>query len=118
MFSGVPIATERLALCLRTQRRIGSAHALEHLRALTAAMHAISDPLADQLAIDALLELVDAGLEAIALAVAADRLDAPSTARAEAELSAARFRLWELERLHTRLTMASQRVLAVSTIGR
>lgn len=37
MFDQVPVAVERLALCLETQRRIGASHTLLHLRRLVAA---------------------------------------------------------------------------------
>ena len=37
MFDQVPVALERLALCLEKQRRIGATHALLHLRRLAAA---------------------------------------------------------------------------------
>src|SRR4029079_16978750 len=36
MFDQVPVAVERLAVCLETQRRIGASHALLHLRRLAA----------------------------------------------------------------------------------
>ena len=36
MFDQVPVAVERLALCLEMQRRIGASHALLHLRRLAA----------------------------------------------------------------------------------
>ena len=93
MFSEVPTATDRLALCLRTQRRIGAAHALLHLRHLVAACLRAGDDsrmLASTLA-RPLKELDDA--------LATDRLDARAMAKAEAGLSMVRFRLWELERL-------------------
>jgi len=101
MFSEVSIATDRLALCLRTQRRIGAAHALLHLRRLAAAcvheneargrrnendMRRVASALASPFK-----ELDDA--------LAADRLDTRSIAEAEARLSFVRFQLWQLERL-------------------
>jgi hypothetical protein len=93
MFSEVSTATDRLALCLRTQRRIGAAHALLHLRHLVAACLRAGDDsrmLASTLA-RPLKELDDA--------LATDKLDARAMTNAEAGLSMVRFRLWELERL-------------------
>jgi hypothetical protein len=93
MFSEVPTATDRLALCLRTQRRIGAAHALLHLRHLVAACHRAgpeSRMLASTLA-RPLKELDDA--------LANDRLNALGMAKAEADLSMIHFRIWELDRL-------------------
>jgi hypothetical protein len=90
MFSEVPTATDRLALCLRTQRRIGVAHALLHVVAACLRAGDDSRMLASTLA-RPLKELDDA--------LATDRLDARAMAKAEAGLSMVRFRLWELERL-------------------
>lgn len=96
MFSEVSIATDRLALCLRTQRRIGSSHALLHLRRLASVclratladdeLHCIARSLAQPLK-----ELDDA--------LAADRLEVKAMAAASERLSFIRFQLWRIENL-------------------
>jgi hypothetical protein len=95
MFSEVQIATARLALCLRTQRRIGAAHALLHLRRLTAmCLRLAGNDTARQLAADLahpLKELDDA--------IAADRLDSNAISAAALRLSFVRFQLWRIETL-------------------
>ena len=100
MFSEVSIATDRLALCLRTQRRIGAAHAILHLRRLIASCLHEGDtlrPLAATLA---------RPLKALDDALAADRLDARAMAEAEGQLSFVRFQLWVLERMTQRSAKA------------
>jgi len=91
MFSEVPIAIERLALCLRQQRRIGAAHALLHLRWLAAACFRV---IGDERAQPSPLERSLAQLDR---AFALDRLDESAMIEAERLLSFVRFQLWQLE---------------------
>ena len=91
MFSEVPIAVERLALCIRLQRRIGAAHALLHLRRLTAACRRATGNTRD------LTTRLVHRLELLDRALAVDRLDVDANSEAERALSFVRFALWRLE---------------------
>jgi hypothetical protein len=93
MFSEVPTATDRLALCLHTQRRIGAAHALLHLRHLVAACLRAGDESRT------LASTLTRPMKELDDAIATDKLDARAMAKAETDLSMVCFRLWELERL-------------------
>jgi len=97
MFSEVSIATDRLALCLRTQRRIGAAHALLHLRRLAAACLRATSPHDE---IHRLAITLPQPLKELDDALAADRLDAVAMAAATLRLSFIRFQLWRIESLH------------------
>jgi anti-sigma-K factor RskA len=102
MFSEVAIATERLALCLHTQRRIGAAHALLHLRRLTAACRrdGADDRHSDTAReVQAIVAGLERPLKDIDDALAADHLLPEAIAAAEARLSFVRFQLWQVERL-------------------
>ena len=94
MFSEVPTATDRLALCLRAQRRIGAAHALLHLRRLAAAClrAAVPNDEARDLAATLLHPLKD-----LDDALAADRLEPDAMLRATSRLSFVRFQFWRIE---------------------
>ena len=94
MFGEVSIATDRLALCLRTHRRIGAAHALLHLRRLAAACLRATSP-DDE--IHALATTLTQPLKELDDALAADRLDAASMAAAAVRLSFIRFQFWRIE---------------------
>jgi hypothetical protein len=94
MFSEVSIATDRLALCLRTHRRIGAAHALLHLRRLAAMCLRATSTTEEfrQIAMtltQPLKELDDA--------LAIDRLDPTGMTAAAVRLSFIRFQLWRIE---------------------
>jgi hypothetical protein len=94
MFSEVPMATDRLALCLRTQRRIGAAHALLHFRRLVASC------LREEGEARRVASALAQPLEELDDALAADRLDAEAMRDAERALSFVRFQLWWIEQLH------------------
>jgi hypothetical protein len=91
MFSEVPIAIERLAFCLRLQRRVGASHALLHLRRLAAACSRMAG------SARALASPLENPLAQLDRAFAVDRLDESAMIEAERLLSFVRFRLWQLE---------------------
>ena len=91
MFSEVPIAIERLALCLRLQRRIGAAHALLHLRRLAAACVRAGG------GARTLATRLDKPLAELDRALAVDRLDESTMIEAERALSFVGFQFWQLE---------------------
>jgi hypothetical protein len=100
MFSEVPIAVARLALCLRTQRRTGSTHALLHLRRLAAAclrQNLVDDSRAGTTAPHMAMALAEP-LKELDDALAADRLPPPAIAETTLRLSFVRFHLWQLGR--------------------
>jgi len=90
----VPTATDRLALCLRTQRRIGAAHALLHLRRLAAACLRATAPHDEGRDLAATLLHP---LEELDEALAADRLEPEAMRRATSRLSFVRFQFWRIE---------------------
>jgi len=99
MFDQVPVAVDRLALCLETQRRIGASHALLHLRRLAAAC--LRFTVADDSAIGtqlrhAAMSLAEP-LEELDAALAADRLDRAAIAAATHQLAFIRSQLSRLE---------------------
>src|SRR6476646_2244539 len=96
MFSEVPIAVERLALCLRLQRRIGASHALLHLRRLAAACRRAGGDT------KRLVARLDAALAHLDCALAVDRLDERAMTEAERMLSFVGFQLWQLEQAMVR----------------
>lgn len=98
MFSEVPIAVARLALCLRAQRRVGSMHALLHLRRLTAAClrRNLVDDSRMGTAVRRLAMSLAQPLKAIDDALAADRLSPSLIAETTLRLSFLRFQLWQL----------------------
>jgi hypothetical protein len=100
MFSEVPIAVARLALCLRTQRRIGSAHALLHLRRLAAAClrQSLVDDSRSGTAARRMAIAIVQPLKELDDALAADRLPPPAIADTTFRLSFVRFQLWQLGR--------------------
>jgi hypothetical protein len=98
MFGEVPMAVARLALCLRTQRRIGATHALLHLRRLAATcvrQNLVDDSRAGTAARRMAMTLAQP-LKEIDEALAADRLSAPAIAEMSLRLSFVRFQLWQL----------------------
>ena len=98
MFNEVPVATDRLALCLRTQRRIGAAHAVLHLRRLASlCLHEAGRQSEEEMRCVA--SSLARPLKELDDALAADRLEPPAMAAAERNLSFVRFQLWRLERL-------------------
>lgn len=101
MFGEVPVAIERLAVCVRTQRRIGAAHALLHLRRLAAAClrhHMTNDTRTGSEARRLAMRLA-APLKELDDALAADRLPPQAMADASLRLSFIGFQLWQLEGL-------------------
>jgi hypothetical protein len=101
MFNEVPIAVERLALCLRTQRRIGAAHALLHLRRLVAVWLRpnVSDDSPAGTEARRLTMSLAQPLKELDDALAADRLESRAIAAATLRLSLVRFHLWRIEML-------------------
>jgi hypothetical protein len=101
MFGEVPIAVERLALCLGTQRRIGAAHALLHLRRLAAVClrHTVADDSTAGSEARKVVMTLAQPLGALDDALAADRLAPPAITDATLRLSFIRFQLWRLEML-------------------
>ena len=104
MFNEVSIATERLALCLRLQRRIGAAHAMLHLRRVAAAClrENVRSGQHDEDEMCRVAAALARPLKELDDALAADRLDPRGIADAEARLSYIRFQLWRLECFHDR----------------
>ena len=101
MFGEVPVAIERLALCVRTQRRIGAAHALLHLRRLAAAClrhHVANDSAAGTQARHLAMSLAQP-LKELDDALAADRLLPGAMDEASMRLSFVGFQLWRLAEL-------------------
>lgn len=98
MFSEVPVAVQRLALCLCLQRRIGAAHALLHLRRLAALGRRQADLAARADACDVARALAYP-LKELDDALAADHLGAERIAEALRDLSLVTFRLWRLAKL-------------------
>jgi len=101
MFNEVSIATDRLALCLHTQRRIGAAHALVHLRRLVVAcQQECGFDATDTSEARRLLAAMAPPLQELDDALATDRLDTPAMVEAEHSLSFIRFQFWRIERLY------------------
>jgi len=101
MFDQVPVAVERLALCLESQRRIGASHALLHLRRLAAAclrLTVADDSKAGTELRHGAMSLA-APLKELDDALAADRLDRAAIAAASRQLAFVRFQLDRLEAL-------------------
>lgn len=101
MFGQVPVAVERLALCLETQRRIGASHALMHLRRLIAVCLRLS--VADDSRAGAELRhgamSLAQPLKDLDDALAADRLDRGAVLIAAQQLAFIRLQLERLETL-------------------
>ena len=100
MFGEVPTAVARLALCVRTQRRIGATHALLHLRRLVGAClrQRLLDDSRDGVIARRVAMSVAQPLKEIDDALAADRLSPPAISETTKRLSFVRFQLWQLER--------------------
>jgi hypothetical protein len=100
MFGEVPTAVARLALCVRTQRRIGATHALLHLRRLAAAClrrNIANDSALGTRARRIAMTLAQP-LKEIDDALAADRLTPAAITITMSKLSFVRFQLWYLQR--------------------
>lgn len=100
MFGEVPTAVARLALCLRTQRRIGATHALLHLRRLVAACvrQRLLDDTRDGVIARRLAMSLAQPLKELDDALAADRLTPSAIAETTLKLSFVSFQLWGLGR--------------------
>ena len=101
MFDQVPVAVERLTVCLETQRRIGALHALLHLRRLAAVCLRLTiadDSMAGTELRHAAMSLAQP-LKELDDALAADRLDHAAVAAATRQLGFIRFELARLEAL-------------------
>jgi hypothetical protein len=101
LFGEVPTAVERLALCIWTQRRIGSAHALLHLRRLAAVClrRSVTDDTVEGTETRRVAMALAQPLKELDDALAADRLHPSGVEAATLQLSFVRFQLWRLERL-------------------
>jgi hypothetical protein len=111
MFGEVPTAVERLALCLWTQRRIGSAHALLHLRRLVALClrRSVTDDSAEGTETRHIAMALAQPLKELDDALAADRLLPAGVQAATLRLSFVRFQLWRMECLsHWRRLQSSE----------
>jgi hypothetical protein len=99
MFGEVPTAVARLALCVRTQRRIGATHALLHLRRLAAAClrRNIADDTAAGTRARRLAMSLAQPLKEIDDALAATRLAPNAIIETTLRLSFVRFQLWQLQ---------------------
>lgn len=101
MFSEVPVAVERLALCVHTQRRIGAAHALLHLRRLAAACLRSAESGDRTTTTDSRrrASTLARPLKELDDALAADRLEPRLMVEACQRLSFVRFQFWCLENM-------------------
>jgi hypothetical protein len=101
MFGEVPVAVQRLALCVRTQRRIGAAHALLHLRRLAALClrRRVADDTRAGIEARLLAMSLAEPLKELDDALAADRLEPRTMSVAELRLSFVRFQFWRLQTL-------------------
>jgi hypothetical protein len=101
MFGEVSVAVQRLALCVRTQRRIGAGHALLHLRRLAALClrHKVADDSRAGVEARRLAMSLAEPLKELDDALAADRLESRTMTIAELRLSFVRFQLWRLQTL-------------------
>ena len=101
MFDQVPVAIDRLTLCLEMQRRIGASHALLHLRRLTAACLRLT--VADDSTIGSELRHTAMSLaqplKELDDALAADRLDRSTISIAIRHLAFIRFQLGRIQTL-------------------
>jgi hypothetical protein len=116
MFDQVPVAVERLSLCLETQRRIGASHALLHLRRLAAAclrLTVADDSRAGTELRHTAMSLAQP-LKELDDALAADRLDRATISDATEQLAFIRFQLGRLETLVTVDAIASLRASAAA----
>ena len=114
MFDQVPVAVERLTLCLETQRRIGASHALLHLRRLAAAclrLTVADDSRTGTELRHAAMSLAQP-LKGLDDALAADRLDRATISAATEQLAFIRFQLGRLETLVIADAVASLRASA------
>jgi hypothetical protein len=104
MFDQVPVAIERLTLCLEMQRRIGASHALLHLRRLAAACLRLT--VADDSAVGSELRHAAMSLaqplKDLDDALAADRLNRGAIIAATKHLAFIRLQLDRLERISLR----------------
>ena len=99
MFDQVPVAVERLALCLETQRRIGASHALLHLRRIAAVclrLTVVDDSRFGTEVRYTAMSLAQP-LKDLDDALAADRLDRGAISIAREQLTSIRFQLGRLE---------------------
>ena len=99
MFDQVPVAVERLAVCLETQRRIGASHALLHLRRVAMACHrlAVADDSTDGTELRYAAMSLAQPLKELDDALAADRLDRAAILTATQQLAFIRLQLARLE---------------------
>ena len=99
MFDQVPVAVERLALCLETQRRVGASHALLHLRRIAAVCLRLT--VADDSKFGTELRHAAMSLaqplKDLDDALAADRLDHGAIPIAREQLTSIRFQLARLQ---------------------
>ena len=98
MFDQVPVAVERLAVCLETQRRIGASHALLHLRRLAAVCLRVTiadDSVSGTELRRGAMSLAQP-LEELDEALAVDRLDQEAISAATEHLQLVRSRLERL----------------------
>jgi hypothetical protein len=99
MFDQVPVAVERLALCLETQRRVGASHALLHLRRIAAVCLRLT--VADDSKFGTELRHAAMSLaqplKDLDDALAADRLDRGAISIAREQLTSIRFQLARLQ---------------------
>lgn len=100
MFDQVPVAVERLTLCLETQRRIGASHALLHLRRLAAACLRLTvEDFRAETELRHAAKSLSQPLKELDDALAADRLDGAAVSAATRQLAFIRFQLTRLETL-------------------
>ena len=101
MFGEVPVAVERLAMCVHTHRRIGASHALLHLRRLVAAClrHHLTNDSTPGTEARRLAMTLAQPLKELDDALAADRLLPNMVGESLLRLSLVGFRLWQLEQL-------------------
>ena len=106
MFDQVPVAVERLAICLETQRRIGASHALMHLRRLAATCLrlTVADDSRSGTELRRVAMSLAQPLKELDDALAADRLDHAAISAATRQLGFIRF---QLGRLATQLEWVS-----------
>jgi hypothetical protein len=110
MFDQVPVAVERLALCLETQRRIGASHALLHLRRIAAFCLRLTVVDDSRLGTEVRYTAMSLAqpLKDLDDALAADRLDRAAISVAREQLTSIRLQLARLQAVVVNSPLSSE----------
>jgi hypothetical protein len=110
MFDQVPVAVERLALCLETQRRFGASHALLHLRRIAAfcLRATVVDDSRFGTEIRHTAMALAQPLKDLDDALAADRLDRAAISMAREQLTSIRLQLARLQAVIVNSPLSSE----------